>query len=115
QRVAVQIGELCPVPIRPLLRIRKLESTKARGFIARGYLYYYLYTNNAKWLTAAEESLAWLLRNHATGYVGISWGSEFDFASCGGFFRKGLPTIVWTSHIAQSFALAYAIDRKSVV
>ncbi len=112
QRVAVQVGKLCHVPIRPLLGIRKLESAKARGFIAKGYLYYYLFTKDQHWLTAAEESLAWLLCNHATGYAGISWGNEFDFASRGGFFRKGLPTIVWTSHIAQTFELAYSITGE---
>lgn len=112
QRVAVQVGKLCHVPIRPLVGIRKLESAKARGFIARGYLYYYLFTKDQNWLRAAEESLAWLLCNHATGYAGISWGNEFDFASRGGFFRKGLPTIVWTSHIAHTFDLAYAITGE---
>ncbi len=112
QRVAVQIGKLCPVPIRPLLGVRKLESAKARGFIARGYLYYYLYAHDENWLRVAEESTAWLLRNHTGDYVGISWGNEFDFASRGGFFRKGLPTIVWTSHIAQTFELAYTITGE---
>jgi hypothetical protein len=112
QRVAVQIGQLCPAPIRPMLGVRKLESAKARGFSAKGYLYYYLLAKDQNWLMAAEESLAWLLCNHATGYVGISWGNEFDFASRGGFFRKGLPTIVWTSHIAQTFELAYAITGE---
>src|SRR6266404_7513147 len=107
QRVAVQIGKLCPLPIRPLVGGRKLESAKTRGFVARGYLYYYLYSNNETWLREAEESTAWLLHNHAAGYAGISWGNEFDFASRGGFLRKGLPTIVWTSHIAQTFELAY--------
>jgi hypothetical protein len=52
------------------------------------------------------------LGNHTTGYAGISWGNEFDFASRGGFFKKGLPTIVWTSHIAQTFDLAYVITGK---
>jgi len=112
QRVAVQIGKLCPVPIRPLLGVRKLESAKARGFIAKGYLYYYLYAHDETWLRAAEKSTAWLLRNHTANCVGISWGNEFDFASRGGFFGKGLPTIVWTSHIAQTFELAYAITGE---
>lgn len=109
QRIAVQLGKRCPLPVRPLLGVRKLESTKARGFIAKGCLAYYLYTDEDVWLTAAEESLAWLLRNYAANYPGMSWGNEFDFASRGGFFRKGVPTIVWTSHIAESFDWAYAV------
>src|SRR6266566_8836426 len=52
QRIAVQVGELCPLPIRPFLRIRKLESTKARGFIASAYLNYNLYKKTLKWFLA---------------------------------------------------------------
>jgi hypothetical protein len=114
QRAAVQVGKHCPVNIRPLLRVRKLESAKARGFVARAYLTYYLYTNTANWLAAAEDALAWLLCNCVSNFPGISWGNEFDFASRGGFFRKGLPTVVWTSHIADSFDLAYAITGKRI-
>jgi hypothetical protein len=112
QRAAVQAGKLAPLNMRPLLRVRKLESTKARGFIARGYLYYYVYTKDSQWLNLAEESLGWLLRNRSKGYAGYSWGNAFPFASRGGFFAEGLPTIVWTSHIALSFDLAYAITGK---
>lgn len=112
QRVAVQAGKLCPVTIRPLLGVRKLESSKGRGFVARGYLYYYQYNQSKSWRRAAEKSLAWLLRNHAADHPGISWGNEFDFASRGGFFKSGLPTIVWTAHIAQSFDLAYDITGR---
>jgi hypothetical protein len=112
QRVAVQAGKLIPFNIRPLLGVRKLESTKARGFIARGYLHYYLSTNVPHWLDAAEESLGWLLRHRSEGYPGYSWGNAFDFASRGGFFAKDLPTVVWTAHIAEAFDLAHAITGK---
>lgn len=112
QRVAVQAGKLNPINLRPLLGVQKLESTKARGYIARGYLYYYLCTKDPRWLDAAEESLGWLLRNHSEGYPGFSWGNAFDFASRGGSFRKGLPTVVWTAHIAETFDLGYAITGK---
>jgi rhamnogalacturonyl hydrolase YesR len=113
QRVAVQIGKLNPVNIRPLLGIPKLESTKARGFIAKGHLAMYEATGDRKYLEEAESHLDWLLAHPSPGYSGLSWGNAFDFASRGGFFPKGRPTIVWTSHIAETFALAYELTSKS--
>jgi hypothetical protein len=109
QRVIVQIGELWPVNFRPLVGVRQLESTKARGFFARGYLYAYLATQDERWLGCARKQLDWLLIHGSPGFEDLAWGNAFDFASRGGFFPKDLPTIVWTSHIAATFLLAHEI------
>ncbi len=109
QRVIVQIGELCPVNFRSLVGVRQLESTKARGFFAKGYLYAYLATQDGRWLEHARKQLDWLLIHPSPGFEGLAWGNAFDFASRGGFFPKELPTIVWTAHIAATFLLAYEI------
>lgn len=112
QRVAIQAGKFIPFNIRPFIGIPKLDSTKARGFIAKGYLYEYLATQEARWLDCAEENLDWLMEHAVTDYPGKSWGNAFDFASRGGFFPKGRPTVVWTAHIAEVFDLAYRITGK---
>ncbi len=112
QRVAVQVGELLPFNVRPLLVIGKLESTKARGFFAKGYLYRFLATGDESWLSAAVSCLDWLLANSSQQYPGASWGNAFDFASRGGLIPKDSPTIVWTAHIAEAFDLAYAVTKK---
>lgn len=112
KRVWIQVGERCPINLRPILGIPKLESTKARGFFAKGCLLMYQREQDARFINWAEKHLQWLLENHSTGYPGISWGNHFDFASRGGFFPKGLPTIVWTAHIAESFDLAYQLTQK---
>ena len=112
QRVFVQVGELVPINVRALLGIRKLESSKARGFFARGYLLYHLWNGDAKWFGHANECLEWLLKNPSKGFRGLSWGNAFDFASRGGYMPAGLPTVVWTSHIAEAFELAYQITKK---
>jgi uncharacterized protein YyaL (SSP411 family) len=70
-------------------------------------------TGDRKYLEEAESHLDWLLAHPSPGYSGLSWGNAFDFASRGGFFPKGRPTIVWTSHIAETFALAYELTSKS--
>jgi len=112
QRVAVQVGELLPLNVRPLLGIGKLDSTKARGFFAKAYLYRFLATGDESWLSAAVSCLDWLLENSSQQYPGASWGNAFDFASRGGFCPKGTPTIVWTAHIAEAFDLAYHVTKK---
>jgi glycosyltransferase involved in cell wall biosynthesis len=112
QRVFIQAGELLPINLRPLLGIRKLESAKARGFFARGYLIRYLWDQNAQWLQPATECLDWLLAQAAPGYRGLCWGNAFDFSSRGGFIPAGTPTVVWTAHIAEVFELAHHITGK---
>ena len=112
QRLAVQAGELIPLNVRPFMSIRKLESTKARGFFAKAYLYRFLVTHDESWLSAAQSCLGWLLENSSKQYPGASWGNAFDFASRGGFCPKGSPTIVWTAHIAEAFDLAYGVTKK---
>jgi hypothetical protein len=112
QRVAVQAGELLPLNVRPLLGIRKLESTKARGFFAKGYLYRFLATGDESWLSAAVSCLDWLLENSSQQYPGAGWGNAFDFASRGGLIPRDSPTIVWTAHIAEAFDLAYFVTKK---
>jgi hypothetical protein len=107
QRVFVQVGERLPFNVRPLLGIERLPSTKANGFFARGYLEAYRATGGERRLDKAIELLDWLLENAAPGYSGLAWGNNFDFASRGGFFPRGLPTVVWTAHIGKAFQLAY--------
>jgi hypothetical protein len=107
QRVAIQVGRRSPVNLRPLLGVRKLESSKASGYFVKGYLYRYLATRDDQYMRIAKRLLAWLQGNYCRDYTGVSWGNAFDFASRGGFIPKGWPTIVWTSHIAEAFDLAY--------
>lgn len=48
ERVFVQTGKLLPLNIRPLIGIGKLESAKANGFFAKGYLYAFKASNYGK-------------------------------------------------------------------
>jgi hypothetical protein len=111
QRIAIQAGRRSVVNLRPLLGVKKLESSKAYGFFAKGYLYHYLATGAGDDLQLAKNQLAWLLENYNKNYSGMSWGNAFDFASRGGLIPSGLPTIVWTSHISETFDLAFSITK----
>ncbi len=111
QRMAIQLGRRSIINFRKILGVAKLESAKAYGFFVKGYLYYYLATKQKEYLELAIKHLDWLENNYCTDYMGMSWGNAFNFASRGGVIPKGLPTIVWTSHISESFGLAYSITK----
>lgn len=113
KRIFIQAGERFPWNLRPLLAVRKLPSTKANGFFARGYLHVHIATGDALWLGKAEGMLKWLVENATQGYSGPAWGNAFDFASRGGVIPKGEPTVVWTSHIGESFFLAHSMVENS--
>lgn len=106
---AVQLAKRSPINLRPLAGVPKLCSTKAWGFIVKGYLYHYLANDDDTYLPHARRGLSWLLDNASRGYSGACWGNDFDFASRGGYMPKGLPTIVWTSHIQEAFDLAFTV------
>lgn len=104
---AVQVAKRSPFNLRKLLGVPKLRSTKAFGFIAKGYLLHDIAIGKNRFEREIHNALKWLLENASPGYSGICWGNDFDFASRAGYFPKSLPTIVWTSHIQETFDLAY--------
>jgi hypothetical protein len=107
KRVAIQLGERLPLNLRSSLRVPKLESAKANGFFARGYIHAFRATRDERWLSRAVTLLDRLLDLAAPGYSGLGWGNAFDFASRGGFFPAGVPTVVWTAQISKAFELGH--------
>jgi polysaccharide biosynthesis protein VpsJ len=92
---------------RPLLGIKKNRSTKGMGFLARGFLRLHQSTGEAIWSQRAKFCLDWLIENQSKGYSGACWGNHFDYQSRGFYLPKGVPTIVWTSHIGHAFLDGY--------
>jgi hypothetical protein len=109
KRIFIQVGERFPWNVRPLLAIPKLPSTKADGFFARGYLDAYRATGGDWWASQARQRLDRLIETASPGYSGPAWGNAFDFASRGGVIPKGVPTVVWTSHIGEAFLAAWTL------
>ncbi len=107
--IAVQVSKRFFINVRPLLGVPKLHSTKAFGFIVKGYLCHYLATGDDRYIPTVKKSLQWLMDHASKGYSGYCWGNDFDFASRAGYFKKELPTIVWSAHIQESFELAYKV------
>jgi hypothetical protein len=106
--IALQQGvRRFPINLRPLLGIPKCRSTKAMGFLAKGFVRLHAATGDPVWKHKAEFALQWLIENKSPGYTGACWGNHFDYQSRGGFAGKGLPSVVWTSHIGHAFLDAY--------
>jgi len=101
-----------PINLRPILGIPKNYSTKAMGFLARGFIRLEQVTHQKIWADRAEFALQWLIENQSKGYSGACWGNHFDYQSRSFYLPKGVPTIVWTSLIGHAFLDGYEHFRK---
>jgi rhamnogalacturonyl hydrolase YesR len=107
-RIALQQGvRRFPINLRPLLGVKKSQSTKGMGFIARGYMRLQEATQDPAWTPKAEFLLQWLQEHQSPGYSGACWGNHFDYQSRSSYVPKGLPSVVWTSLIGHAFLDAY--------
>ena len=90
------------------------SSSKGMGFCALGYLQLHKATKEKKCLEKAYLCLEWLIENYSEGYSGYAWGNHFSYESRGGTIPLGVPTIVWTSLIANVFldAFEYLQEQK---
>jgi len=107
ERVLLQVIWKSPVNLRPYVGIKPMESTKGRGYMARGYLALYRLSGDRSNLEKAVACLDWLLENHAPNQPGLAWGNHFDFLTRSGLNPAGSPIIVWTSLIGHAFLDAY--------
>ena len=116
KRIAIQVGELMPINLRPILLIKKMESFKARAFFLEGSAILFNITGERQWKDFVDTHIRFLIENYNKNYKGYSWGNHFDFASRGGFFPKFLPTIVWTSKVADACYIAskYLPELKEI-
>lgn len=103
ERLLQQLVRQSPVNLRPFLGVRPQDSTKGRGYMARGYLGMLRLTGNPSYGKRARACLDWLDEHKAPNYEHHSWGNHFDYASRGGQLKRHEPIIVWTSLIGQAF------------
>lgn len=109
QRILIQVVWKAPVNLRPLVGIRRQESTKGRGYMAWGYLLMYRITGETAWREKAIACLDWLEVNASRQKGGYAWGNHFDFVTRGGCNPAGSPIIVWTALIGEAFVTAYEV------
>jgi uncharacterized protein YyaL (SSP411 family) len=102
-RLLMQLIRQSPVNLRPLFGVKRLESTKGRGYMASGYLMRFRLTGDPECARKARQCLDWLMTHQSPRYAHYSWANHFDFASRAGRYSKDEPIIVWTALIGQAF------------
>jgi len=107
QRLLQQSVIRAPFNIRPFLGIPPLECTKARGYMALGYILTHRRTKDATCRDRALLCLDWLRQNPSPGSRQYGWGNHYHFTTRSGKIPRFVPTIVWTSLIGQAFVEAY--------
>ncbi len=108
-RLLLQLIRQSPVNLRPLLGVPPKESTKGRGYMARGYWILYRTTGREEYRAKAVECLRWLDGHKAKKYAKHSWANHFDFSSRGGRYSREDPIVVWTALIGQGYLDGYEI------
>jgi rhamnogalacturonyl hydrolase YesR len=109
ERVLQQAIRQSPINLRPLMGVRRKESTKGRGYMAWGYLSLYRATKEQQYLDKATACLEWLDKHKVARFEHHSWSNAFDFVSRGGGYTSDDPIIVWTSSIGQAYLEAFEI------
>lgn len=108
-RLLIQLIRQSPSNLRPLFGVKSLDSTKGRGYMARGYFVMFDLTGEVKYREKAIGCLDWLMANKSPKFQEYSWANHFDFASRGGRYSKHESIIVWTTLIGQAFLDGYAL------
>lgn len=109
--IYLQLLKRCPINFRPILLIKKGINPKGFGLLISSYVEKYKFSNNDKDLKQAKYFADRLIANYSKGYSGKCWGYNFDWPNRNSHFKKGLPTIVNTSFIANGFLDLYEITK----
>lgn len=112
ERILLQLVRQSPVNLRPLFKIKPLDSTIGRGYMAWGYLKMFKITGNESYKKEAIKCLDWLISNKSPQYLDYCWGKHFDFAGRAGSYPKYAPITIWSALICQSFLEGYEILQK---
>jgi rhamnogalacturonyl hydrolase YesR len=111
-RLLQQAVRQCPWNVRPLLGVGLKESTKGRGYMARGYLTLYRATQGQAYLDKALRCLQWLDQHKVARFAHHSWSNHYDFVGRGGLYTKDDPIIVWTSLIGHAYLEAFELTGR---
>ena len=107
--VAVQLFKRFPVNLRAIFGVRKEFNPKGMALFLSAYLKKYKLTKDEEDLKKVKFFTSWLEQNRSQGYSGYCWGYNFDWPNRAFYARKGTPTVVNTSFIANAFLDAYEL------
>jgi len=112
--IFTQIFVYSPINLRKVLRIMPEENPKAIGIFLQAYcrLFHQNFVDKEEFTNVSTELVGFLMQNRSTGYSGNCWGFNFNWQDLDRFAKKGLPTIVVTSHVAHAFLDLYEITNN---
>jgi hypothetical protein len=109
--IAIQFQKRNPINIRPLIGIKKGYNPKGMGLLLKSYSLLYYHSKNEDYLQKANWIYAWLLNNYSTGFSGMCWGYNFDWASPGDFIPAYTPSVVATSFVVDGLYEYYKLTK----
>lgn len=96
----VHAFRLCPINLRPFLRIPRRRYAKAMGVLLGTYARKYRLDHHPRHLQMMSELRRWLEEQAIRSYGGLGWGYEFPWPNRSFFAPPGTPTVVNTSFVA---------------
>jgi len=109
-----QLFVYSPINLRSVFKINPGRNPKAIGIFLQAYCN--LLENDIikkkHFEFVYNELTDFLIKNHSNGYSGYCWGFNFSWQDLQRYAKKGLPTIVVTSFVGNSFLELYKITRN---
>lgn len=112
--ISTQVLVHSPINLRNFLRIAPGKNPKAIGIFLQAYCKLFMcHQIEKKDFNSIEKNLVdFLLENRSTGYSGDCWGFNFNWQDLNRYSKNGLPTVVVTSYVANSFLDLYELTKN---
>ena len=112
--ISTQVLVYSPVNLRNFLRIEPRKNPKAIGIFLQAYckLFKHHLIEKKDFDIIKKELVDFLIENRSTGYSGDCWGFNFNWQDLDRYLKKGLPTIVITSYVANAFLDLYELTKN---
>jgi hypothetical protein len=109
--ISTQIVVYSPINFRKFLKIENEKNPKAIGIFLQAYcrLFQQNLIEKKDFENITKELIEFLMQNRSIGYSGDCWGFNFDWQDLDRYAKKGVPTIVVTSYVANAFLDMYKI------
>jgi len=111
---ATQFFVYSPINLRFFFKINPGKNPKAIGLFLQAYckLIKQNYIKKNQFELVSKQFTKFLIQNRSEGYSEYCWGFNFDWQDRTRYAKKGLPTIVITSYIANAFLDLYELTNN---
>jgi len=112
-----QLFVYSPINLRRFFAINPEGNPKAIGIFLQAYckLFKAGLIKESDFRFIYKKLADYLISNSSDGYSGRGWGFNFNWQDPTRYSKKGLPTIVVTSYVANSFLDLYEITRDKYI